>query len=189
MKKTGIILLAAGAGKRFEGNKLETVVDGKPMYRHALDVIGCQKNVEHVIVVTSNKTIASEAVSVHMEVVDNPFPELGISRSIGMGMHRMLEKFPEIEAVMFMVCDQPWLRSETLNQMITHFEHGIMALDCHGRHGNPVLFSSEYFQELMELTGDIGGRQVMERHKEAVYYFELFDEKELRDVDRRVDLE
>lgn len=189
MIKTGIILLAAGAGKRFGGNKLEAVVQGKPMYRYALDAIRCQTSIIQAVVVTSNPTIAAEAAIEHMEVVHNPFPELGISRSIHMGMERLLELCPEIEAVMFMVCDQPWLRSETLNRMITNFDYGIMALEYNGQHGNPAIFSRKYFHELMQLTGDVGGRQVMEKHKEAVYYLKVFDEKELRDIDRREELE
>ena len=39
MKRIGILLLAAGEGKRFGGNKLEALVHEKPMFSYALDLI------------------------------------------------------------------------------------------------------------------------------------------------------
>ena len=60
MKRIGILLLAAGAGKRFGGNKLEALVHGKPMFLHALDLIEKQ-NVLQKVVVTGKKKIALEA--------------------------------------------------------------------------------------------------------------------------------
>ena len=72
--------------------------------------------------------------------------------------------------------------------MLTQFEKGILSLSYNGRSGNPVLFSKDYFEELMTLEGDVGGRQVMNRHKAEIYYLEIFNEKELRDVDRREEL-
>lgn len=40
----------------------------------------------------------------------------------------------------------------------------------------------------MELTGDVGGRQIMNRHKDRIRIVET-DAEELIDVDRREDLE
>lgn len=39
MMRLGIVLLAAGAGKRFGGNKLTALVHGKPMYLWAMENI------------------------------------------------------------------------------------------------------------------------------------------------------
>ena len=44
-------------------------------------------------------------------------------------------------------------------------------------------------EELLNLSGDVGGRQVMERHKEDVRFFEIEDEKELFDIDKKEQLE
>ena len=54
---------------------------------------------------------------------------------------------------------------------------------------NPVIFSKKYAEELLNLSGDVGGRQVMERHKEDVRFFEIEDEKELFDIDKKEQLE
>jgi molybdenum cofactor cytidylyltransferase len=38
-----------------------------------------------------------------------------------------------------------------------------------GKRGNPVLFDRSLFQELRGLTGDIGGRVLLEKYAEAVF--------------------
>ena len=51
-----------------------------------------------------------------------------------------------------------------------------------GVSGNPVFFDRNYYPELMELTGDIGGKRVMNRHLDDVEWFEMSTE-ELMDID------
>ena len=188
MIKKGILLLAAGAGKRFGGDKLSAVVDGQPMFVRAMDVIDAQTDVAHRIVVTGQPSILSEGKLRGWDVVINENPEKGISWSIRLGMEQMLKEVPDLDGILFMVCDQPWLTKETVGRMLTQFEKGILSLSYNGCSGNPVVFSKDYFEELMTLEGDVGGRQVMNRHKAEIYYLEIFNEKELRDVDRREEL-
>ena len=188
MLKKGILLLAAGAGKRFGGDKLSAVVDGQPMFIRAMDVIDAQVDVVHRIVVTGQPSILTEGKMRGWDVVINENPEKGISWSIRLGMEQMLKAVPDLDGILFMVCDQPWLTKETVGRMLTQFEKGILSLSYNGRSGNPVLFSKDYFEELMTLEGDVGGRQVMNKHKAEIYYLEIFNEKELRDVDRREEL-
>ena len=88
-----------------------------------------------------------------------------------------------------MVCDQPWLEKTTLVRLMSEFDGGILALSFGERRGNPVIFSREYLKELSELSGDIGGRQVMARHRENVRFLEVNDERELQDIDKREQME
>lgn len=189
MKQIGIVLLAAGEGKRFGGNKLEAVVNGKSMYIHAMELIQKEKEFQISVVVTGNENIASAARDRNMKVIWNEHPKLGISHSIQLGIEALLRVKPELEAILFMVCDQPWMKYDTLHDLIMRFDGGIMAVSYEGKAGNPVMFSKKYFHELLELSGDVGGRQVMKRHHEEVYYLEVFNKKELEDVDRREQLE
>ena len=49
--------------------------------------------------------------------------------------------------------------------------------------GNPCIFSKKYYRELMEITGDKGGKQIIKRYPEDVTYLKISDERELQDVD------
>jgi molybdenum cofactor cytidylyltransferase len=60
-------------------------------------------------------------------------------------------------------------------------------LSYQGKLGNPVIFDKIYEQELLELTGDVGGKKVVRRHLEDVLLVEAKDSIELADIDTKQD--
>jgi molybdenum cofactor cytidylyltransferase len=42
-----------------------------------------------------------------------------------------------------------------------------------GKRGNPVLWSRDFFPELMTVTGDTGARHILAKHEEAVERVEI----------------
>ena len=187
--RLGIVLLAAGAGKRFGGYKLTAQVHGKPMYLWAMENIEEMKTELPAVVVTGTPEIVSAAEAKGMIAIFNGQPELGISLSIRLGIEAVIQEDRKVDGILFMVCDQPWLEKTTLVRLMSEFDGGILALSYGERRGNPVIFSREYLKELSELSGDIGGRQVMARHRENVRFLEVNDEKELQDIDKREQIE
>lgn len=183
--RLGIVLLAAGVGKRFGGNKLTAQVRGKPMYLWAMENIEEMKTELPIVVVTGTPEIVSAAEAKGMIAIFNGQPELGISLSIRLGIEAVIQEDRKVDGILFMVCDQPWLEKTTLVRLMSEFDGGILALSFGERRGNPVIFSREYLKELSELSGDIGGRQVMARHRENVRFLEVNDERELQDIDKR----
>ena len=187
--RLGIVLLAAGVGKRFGGNKLTAQVRGKPMYLWAMENIEEMKTELPIVVVTGTPEIVSAAEAKGMIAIFNGQPELGISLSIRLGIEAVIQEDRKVDGKLFMVCDQPWLEKTTLVRLMSEFDGGILALSYGERRGNPVIFSREYLKELSELSGDIGGRQVMARHRENVRFLEVNDERELQDIDKREQME
>ena len=187
--RLGIVLLAAGVGKRFGGNKLTAQVRGKPMYLWAMENIEEMKPELPIVVVTGTPEIVSAAEAKGMIAIFNGQPELGISLSIRLGIEAVIQEDRKVDGILFMVCDQPWLEKTTLVRLMSEFDGGILALSFGERRGNPVIFSREYLKELSELSGDIGGRQVMARHRENVRFLEVNDERELQDIDKREQME
>ena len=187
--RLGIVLLAAGVGKRFGGNKLTAQVRGKPMYLWAMENIEEMTTELPIVVVTGTPEIVSAAEAKGMIAIFNGQPELGISLSIRLGIEAVIQEDRKVDGILFMVCDQPWLEKTTLVRLMSEFDGGILALSFGERRGNPVIFSREYLKELSELSGDIGGRQVMARHRENVRFLEVNDERELQDIDKREQME
>ena len=88
---------------------------------------------------------------------------------------------------MFGVCDQPYLRTDTMRELIRLFtssECGLAACAEGGRVGNPVICDKKYCPELLELAGDKGGKRVLLRHAEDAALLET-DPHELEDIDYR----
>lgn len=55
-----------------------------------------------------------------------------------------------------------------------------------GKAGNPCMFSCKLIPELLELSGDSGGRKVAKRHE--CFYIDVEDGKELFDIDSEKDI-
>ena len=182
--KLAIILEAAGDAKRFGRNKLlEPMSNGHPMVCHILDIVR-DIDVYKKIIVTQYETVASMADG--FEVVLNQHPELGISLSMQLG----IEAAGDADAYMFCVCDQPHLKASTISKLIETYAEAsqesdsvIASLSCRGHMYNPKIFSSIYKDELMSLSGDIGGRQIIKKHLDDLILVEATSEDEVIDID------
>jgi molybdenum cofactor cytidylyltransferase len=68
--------------------------------------------------------------------------------------------------------DMPLIDARLIDRLIEAFapDRGnlIVVPVSEGRRGNPVLWSRRFFNELMTLDGDIGGRHLIMKHAEAV---------------------
>ncbi|MEG0688788.1 MAG: nucleotidyltransferase family protein [Hungatella sp.] len=187
MEKLILVLLAAGDSRRFRGNKLLYEWQGKPMYRHIVDQIASLPAdcFMEKIVVTQYETVKADLESRGYRAVENHESTRGISHSIQLA----LQSFPDAQAaVCFAVCDQPYLKTETLSQLICGWQNSKKGMGClsyQGEPGNPAIFSKQYWEELMNLEGDVGGKCIIRAHPEDLYSYEIEDAKELEDVDVR----
>lgn len=184
------IILAAGNSSRFGDNKLLFPIRQKPMYRHITEHLyrlKKKKMLEHIILVTQYEEILADVRSAFPELtaVYNPTPEQGISGSIQLGILCLRQINPDSEACLFTVADQPFLTEASVQTLLRIRQArgtGIAAASNGGQIGNPVIFSSAYYDELMQLHGDVGGKKVLLRHLDDTALCPVPDE-ELKDID------
>lgn len=178
------VLLAAGLGRRFGGNKLLYPVEGEPLYLHTFEAIPPEM-FRRAAVVSGYGEILTVARSRGYLPVSNPHPLEGQSLSVKLGLQAVEEG---ADGVLFAVCDQPWLRRESVEKLVaawTEEPHRIFALSAQGRRGNPVIFPARFFPELAALTGDVGGGAVLKKHPEELRLVEAGSARELEDMDTR----
>ena len=183
--RIGCVVMAAGNAQRFGSNKLLTVVNGKPMIQRAFDAIPSSL-FDTVTVVTQYEEIAALAATRGYNAVINRHPDWGISHTIQLG----LESMGNMDAVMFLVSDQPLLQRESVENLLAFYlqqPEKIAALAHDGVRGNPCIFPARFFEELLALEGDCGGRAVRRNHEEDVITLEVAKE-ELWDVDTQESL-
>ena len=195
-----LVLMASGYGRRYGSNKLLEEFRGKPLFVHALEQ-AAGSGADSICVVTRYLEIrdyvdrwkkAGRRDSMDGETLseDRQFshPERGISESLRLG----LSARPEADGCCFMVCDQPLLTSGTLRRMMKAFccnPDAIFVCSDGRRRGNPVLFPKELFGELMQLTGDNGGRQILRKYPGRIREIIAARPEELCDIDSAKDLE
>jgi CTP:molybdopterin cytidylyltransferase MocA len=184
MKKIGCILLAAGAGARFGGGKLAALLDGLPVIEYILGGIR-DADFSCRVIVAANEAMLDTARRYGLGGVVNSIPDLGVSRSIRIG----LELMTETDACMFCVADQPLLRQETLDGMLDAYEPGTVLVASHkGQSGNPVIYPASLYSELSSLFGEESGKTVACRHENLLRLFHVNDASQLADIDTREDL-
>lgn len=189
-KNTAWIMLAAGNSRRFGANKLLYEIEGSPMYQRTLSCLfKAQKEVLKkteifcpVTVVTQYKEVGETAEKMGAKVCYNPHPEEGISSSLKIG----LKENKEADACLFTVADQPWLTWESVMGLLEVFwesEKGMACMQNGEKKGNPCIFSRKYYEKLFSLTGDVGGKQILNAHPTDIVVYQTKGERELEDID------
>lgn len=176
----GCVVMAAGNASRFGSNKLMQKLGGKALFCRVLEAIPPQC-FEKVVVVSQYPGFAEFVKELPFAFIYNTLPEKGVSHTIVLG----LSALGECDGVLFCVSDQPLLRRETIEKLAALWQkhpEKIVAPAHEGVRGNPCLFPSRFFPELLELTGDKGGSAVIRRHEEDLILLEV-DPRELMDAD------
>jgi molybdenum cofactor cytidylyltransferase len=58
-----------------------------------------------------------------------------------------------------------------------------------GQRGNPTIFSRRFYNQLLKIKGDMGGRGIIQTYPNDVCYVEVNDPSFLIDIDNQEDLE
>ena len=194
------VLLAAGVGTRFGGrNKLlaevqaGTAVDDQPDESEPLVRLSARTLVEapvddDVAVLGHEANAVAEALDpVEIATVRNPDYESGQATSVAQGVAWARDR--DADAALFALGDMPWVRVGTCRAVIDRWRESdadIVVPEYGGRRGNPVLFDAAHFEALASVSGDTGGRELIERH--PVQRVAVDDPGIHRDVDEEADI-
>lgn len=182
------ILLAAGESKRMGEPKQLMPLGSSTVVEQAIDNL-LNSAVDEIIVVLGyraeeiTKTIAAKPV----KIIVNPNYQQGMSTSIIAGLILVDH---QAQAVMLALGDQPLVDSHTINRLIDEFHNhdkGIAVPTYQGRRGHPIIFAIKYKLKLLELEGDIGGREIIKQHPDDVLEVAVDSESVIADIDTRDD--
>jgi molybdenum cofactor cytidylyltransferase len=186
-ERTAGIILAAGESTRFGAPKQLLDWKGKPFVRRAAET-ALQAGLEPVVVVTGFHAADVESAlnGLPVEIVYNPEYQQGQSTSIRAGVQSLSGK---VGAAIFLLADQPQIPVDVIRALVESHGQNMQAilapLVLEDRRANPVLFDRDTFPDLMQLTGDVGGRGIFDKHR--VEYLPWHDDILLFDVDKPED--
>ncbi len=183
--KVAMILLSAGKGSRFGKNKLETYIGKNQIIEYVLSNIPVE-SLYQVVMVASTKSMLDTAKRYGISGIINDRPDDGIARSIRMGT----ECVKDADAYIYCVSDQPLLKKTTIENMIKKYKSGtILALAIDRKRGNPVIFPSFLYDELVSLQKGESGQKVINAHLDILKHYETSDASELMDIDTKEDFD
>jgi molybdenum cofactor cytidylyltransferase len=181
------VLLAAGAGTRFGGDKLlHRLPDGTPMAVAAAAHLkpACERVV--AVVRPGHDELAALLAEAGCDIVVCPEAEGGMGHSLAAGVCATVDALGWIVAL----ADMPFISSASHQAVASRLRDGasLAASQYQGRRGHPVGFSSAWFAQLAALTGDQGARAILEQHRAELIVCPVDDPGVLRDIDRPTDL-
>ncbi len=167
-----LIILAAGRSARLGSPKQLLSYQGKNLLQHTIDAAHESQAGPVIIVLGSDMDeIAAGLDQIHLTIVKNLNWESGMASSIGCGINAANNLYPDTEAVILMVCDQPFVNSKLLKDLIKKQEESgssIVASSYENILGTPALFHKKHFDEISALTGDTGARSLIKRYAESI---------------------
>ncbi len=168
-----VIILAAGRSSRLGSPKQLLTYRNKTLLQTAINSAKQITDDQIIVVLGANKELIRPQIEDKgILITENVSWENGISSSIKSGLNA-LTALPETDAIILMVCDQPFADSAILQKLIdVQRETGKAIIGCsyEGTHGTPALFHSSLFPDLMDLEGDSGAKKLFEKYQSQSFF-------------------
>ena len=185
MKLTGI-LLAAGISRRLGSDKRQLrLPNGKTLLLHCASLLHTVTD-DVVVVLRPEDDELTDALSKSgCRVCYNPKPSRGMGTSLSCGVAAR----PDSDAWLIQPADLPLLKASTLQQIGAELRYADAVVPfCHGRRGHPVGFTRCFRDQLLQLSGDHGGRHILKDTDKTVKWLNLHDPGIYRDIDKAADI-
>jgi molybdenum cofactor cytidylyltransferase len=181
------ILLAAGRGTRFGGDKLLALLPGGERIGAAAcrNLLGAVPRV--IAVVRPDDTaLASALGAAGARVVRCTNADDGMGASLACGVRAA----HEADGWLVALADMPWIMPSTIARVAGAVAGGaLVAAPFHrGERGHPVGFGKPCYTMLAELADDEGAKAVVAAHRDRLARIDVDDPGVLRDVDAPADL-
>lgn len=185
------VILAAGRSSRFEGgHKLLAEIDGTPIIHHVCNALAAS-DVDDIALITSDRdgAVAKAAGPGRWRTIENPDAPHRLSVSLRTG----LRSVPDADGVLVALGDMPGITTQLVNALIAAFPSKpdpiVFPVARDGRRGHPVIWPKALFPELMNVTGDSGGKAILAVHPEHWLPVPWGDDHAFADIDTRADLQ
>ena len=162
----GIVLLAAGMSSRLGRPKQLLAYQGDYLVNHAIKATEQVKDAVTVVIIGAEaETLLNEIKNVGVKVVLNQQFKEGMSSSIRCGVQYIQDYDRNIENIIIMVCDQPFVTAEYLHTLMERHAHTgapMVASRYASSHGVPALFHKALFQSMGEINDHHGAKKIIE---------------------------
>ncbi|HBL29606.1 MAG TPA: hypothetical protein DD490_22460 [Acidobacteria bacterium] len=162
------ILLAAGLSSRMGSNKLLFDLGGESVLRGAARRL-LAGGLDPLLVVLGHEAERTrrELDGLPCRVVLNPDYASGINSSLKAGVAALPA---DVRAALVMLADMPFVTADMLAALVDRYRATTAPLvisDYAGVNAPPMLYDRSLFGELLTMTGEGCGRQVVKKHRHA----------------------
>lgn len=184
----GVVLLAAGQGRRFGADKRFARLGAQSVaettlsrYLHVFERIA-------IVVRPEDHALRELLVGPKVEFVEAPDAGLGMGHSLSAAFVNMSWEYAFVALM-----DMPYVEEATLRQLIAsaraHAWRKIIRPQlCNGPGGHPIGWPSHYFGPISRSRGDQGARELLKSEAANTVWVNVEDNGIIKDIDRPGDL-
>ncbi|MGK0298524.1 MAG: xanthine dehydrogenase accessory factor [Gammaproteobacteria bacterium] len=158
-----IIILAAGSSSRFGALKQLLEYQGKSLLKRAVEISQKVQCLEVLVVHGPKATKCQREISSYNVVnLVNDDWESGMSSSLKLAVKSVSS---ESQAILVLLCDQPLITSDHLNQLIRLWRQNpdnIVASEYNDTIGVPAIIPKLHYNAIKKLTGDTGAKTIIQ---------------------------
>jgi molybdenum cofactor cytidylyltransferase len=184
-----ILVLAAGASSRMRGrDKLLQHIDGRPMLRLVVETALATRAPVAVTLPPTSEARHDAIAELPVKLVEVPDASEGMSRSLVRGIAAISAGDPgPQDGIMILPADMPGFTAEILSDLISQFQADpdliLRGGTAGGTPGHPAIFPRCLWPELSGVTGDEGGRSILQRNRDRVRVIPLPGQMAILDLD------
>lgn len=166
MKILGVIL-AAGLSSRFKGNKMLFNYNGKPLLQWTIDFVN-SFNFDSIIIVNEKwKEYKNYFYLYDFKTIENKEYKNGISSSVKTAIKYALSH--GYDNVLIFLGDMPLIPKNIIEKILKiQTQKPIIAPYYNEKKGFPTLVKNEIFEDILNLKGDAGIKQIIKKHPNLV---------------------
>lgn len=185
------VIMAAGQSKRMEGpNKLLLPLGRQSVIARTVGQV-LAGGIRDLILVTGfeaglieaevRQVVGDICPGARLSLAHNAAYPQGQGGSVALGARQL---GPDSQACFFVPADQPFISPLLIRHLMEAFERGfILVPEKDGVPSAPVLFDRRFYPCLSTLSGNLGGRQIIRRHPDAVLAIRTEDPADSFDLD------
>lgn len=208
MSTKGALILAAGFSTRYDGGKLDAILDnGSTVLQQTLQRISAATH--DIVIITRSELIEQGLLDTgicqldtlrrhaltrdhsqaptdsSLQVFQCPDAHLGMGHTLAFGI-RQLNHW---DGCLVCLADMPFIRTSSYQQLLAELRpDNIVIPQYQEKQGNPVGFGRHFFPMLAKLQGDTGGRKLLQQARQHIKLVPLNDSAILQDIDTPEDL-
>lgn len=182
---TGIIY-ASGFSRRMGRDKLLLEIEGEKIIERVIRA-AVKSNLDEVILVYRKREIREIGEKYGLRTVYNGEADKGQSESMKLGIKYTAKG----HSYMFIVGDQPFINADIINKLIDEYKNSKLSILIpyyNGNRGMPMIMSNIYREELLNVVGDKGGRDIVKKYPHNLHKVNIVEERPGIDVDTLEDL-
>ena len=167
--------------------KLTKEIQGVPLIKHSVKNILASSVDELIIVLGFQKEIIEKLIDKNEKIkcVFNKNFENGMASSIKTGLDHLSEK---TEAFFICLGDMPMVNHDIYNQLIKSKDNKeIIVPNYKGQQGNPVLFNKSMKEKIINISGDVGAKKILELNKDKILNLKINDQSITRSFNTQDD--